>query len=370
MSGGAVTGITIATQGTGYTSAPTVYITDGSGQGVAGSGAAAVVNGIIMTGFALNSPGFDYASPTVSFSGGGGSGATATATSVTGLTLNSNRGISLTANGGTLDQTAGTTLTIGGIISSSGSGTLNKSGFGTLLLNGANTYTGATAINSGTLRIGSAERIPDGSAVTVAGGSTFDLQNNNETIGSLAGSGSVTNVGLLDAGGDNTSTTFSGSISGSILRKSGAGKLSLAGSNSYSGGTSILGGTLSGSTIANLSTNSNFGTGNFSIANGATLEYLGFSGSTQPDYLAGKRRRNCFGEQYRSLSVNGVITARPLPKGLGTLTLRGANTYTGGTTVAAGMLNVAGRKCQARHGRRDGAGHDGRHCAHDSERCQ
>ncbi len=56
MSGGNVTGITITNQGSGYTSVPTVYITDGSGQGVAGSGAAAVVNGITLTGHRAQQP--------------------------------------------------------------------------------------------------------------------------------------------------------------------------------------------------------------------------------------------------------------------------------------------------------------------------
>ena len=128
--------------------------------------------------------------------------------------------------------------------------------------------------------IGSSERIPNGSAVTVAGGSTFDLQNFNETIGSLAGSGSVTNVGVLDVGVDNTSTTFSGVLSGSSLQKSGSGELPLTDSNSYSAARACSAGGFNSSTMANLGTNSNFGTGSFSIANGATLEYLGFSGTT------------------------------------------------------------------------------------------
>ena len=76
------------------------------------------------------------------------------------------------------------------------------------------------------------------------------------------------------------STSFSGVISGGSLQKYGSGKLTLTGANSYSGGTSILGGTLSGSSIANLGTNSNFGTGNFSIANGATLELISTSANT------------------------------------------------------------------------------------------
>ena len=128
------------------------------------------------------------------------------------------------------------------------------------------------------------------------------------------------------------------------MQKTGSGTLSLAGSNSYSGGTNILGGTLSGSTIANLGTNSNFGTGSFSIANGATLDYSGISGSTNRGISLGSGGGSVsVALNFGALSVNGVIGGSALTKsGPGALTLRGANTYTGGTTVDAGMLTVAG----------------------------
>ncbi len=80
----------------------------------------------------------------------------------------------------------------------------------------ANTYTGATTINAGTLALGAADRIADASAVTVASGATFNLGNFAETIGSLAGTGTVTKTGntarTLTVGGNNASTIFSGLI--------------------------------------------------------------------------------------------------------------------------------------------------------------
>ena len=115
-----------------------------------------------------------------------------------------------------------------------------------MLLSGANTYTGATAINAGTLQLGAANRIPDTSAVTVAGGATFDLNSFSEIVGSIAGAGNITlGTATLTAGGNNTSTTFSGPLSGTGgLTKAGTGVLTLSGANTYSGATTINGGTL------------------------------------------------------------------------------------------------------------------------------
>ena len=69
--------------------------------------------------------------------------------------LNSNRGISLGAAGGTVDVAGGTTLTYNGIAAGAGSLTLIDNG--TLLLGGANTYSGTTTISSGggTVQVGS-----------------------------------------------------------------------------------------------------------------------------------------------------------------------------------------------------------------------
>ncbi len=81
------------------------------------------------------------------------------------------------------------------------------------------TYTGPTLINAGTLRVGitsSTGGVPDLSPVVIGASGTFDFNgtaaSQTETIGSLAGSGTVlnsnTNAKTLAVGGDNTSTTF------------------------------------------------------------------------------------------------------------------------------------------------------------------
>ena len=61
----------------------------------------------------------------------------------------------------------GSTGSIVGIISGTG-GQLAKSGTGTLTLSGANTYTGTTTVNAGTLELSGGSAIADTGAVSIA----------------------------------------------------------------------------------------------------------------------------------------------------------------------------------------------------------
>jgi autotransporter-associated beta strand protein len=147
-------------------------------------------------------------------------------------------------------------------------GGLTKVGSGTLTLSGANTYTGPTAVNAGTLQAGAVNAFSSASAFTVASGATLDLAGFNQTIGSLAGAGSVTlGSATLTTNGDGSDTMFSGTISDSgRLVKVGGGTLTLSGNNSYQGGTILNAGTLAvGSSRA-------LGTGALTLADGTTLQ--------------------------------------------------------------------------------------------------
>jgi autotransporter-associated beta strand protein len=127
-------------------------------------------------------------------------------------------------------------------------------GTGTQALSEANTYSGATTINSGVLRAGVTNAFSANSAVTLANtaGTTLALNGFNNTIYSLAGGGATGgNVtlgsGTLTTGDTNATTTYAGVISGTFgggLIKVGTGTFTLSGANTYIGATTINAGTL------------------------------------------------------------------------------------------------------------------------------
>ena len=158
--------------------------------------------------------------------------------SVTG-TLGSGTYAGNIANSGTLAMGSSSNQTLSGIVS--GTGSLTKSGSGTLTLNGTNTYTGATTISAGTL---SASSLADTTAVSVASGATYKLDQ-NDTVASIAGAGNINlqDKTLTSAGA--SITNFSGIISGTGgFTLTGSNNLTLSGANTYSGTTHINGGGL------------------------------------------------------------------------------------------------------------------------------
>ncbi|MBL0923977.1 MAG: autotransporter-associated beta strand repeat-containing protein, partial [Sphingomonadaceae bacterium] len=193
----------------------------------------------------------------------------------------------------------------------SGSGKLTQAGSGTLTLTGANSYSGGTIISGGALQIG------------------------NGGTGGTLGTGSLSNNGALIFNRSNA-LTVGNTISGTgTLTQAGTGTLTLTGSNSYSGGTIVAAGTL------RLGSDSAAGTGVItttgsviSYANGITINnpILIASNTTQLDVQGSD-----------AATQGGIISEtggpRPLEKiGTGSLTLTGANSFTGLTTISAGTL--------------------------------
>jgi uncharacterized repeat protein (TIGR01451 family) len=140
-------------------------------------------------------------------------------------------------------------MTISGPISGSGTfrtGTATAANLGIVVLtNSANNFSGPTEItlspsstSAGTLRLGAGDVIPNTSAVTVTSPRRLDVAGQLETIGSLTGDGAVLlgAGGVLTVGGDNSSTTYAGVMSGTgaaKLVKMGSGTLTLNAANTH-----------------------------------------------------------------------------------------------------------------------------------------
>lgn len=172
-------------------------------------------------------------------------------------TLANGRGFKL-AGASTIDVADATMTTLQGVVADGASaGTLNKNGAGTLLLSGTNTYTGATNVNGGTLRAGSAGAFGASTAFTVGAGATLDLNGFNRTFGSLSGAGAVTGANSTISGTfapGNGTPTSSMAITGNLAFQAGAQYLLQVNPATASfatvTGTATLGGANVGATFA------------------------------------------------------------------------------------------------------------------------
>ncbi len=139
--------------------------------------------------------------------------------------------------------------------------------------------------------------------------------------------------------GDSYNLTLTNVSGSKALNKTGYGTLTLAGANSYTGATTISAGTLA-LTAENSIASSASVTNNGAITMGAaqTLNNLSGSGSVDNGGYALTLNNNVASEFAGVVSGEGAL----VKNGNETLTLSGANVYTGGTTINAGTLKVAG----------------------------
>jgi autotransporter-associated beta strand protein/autotransporter passenger strand-loop-strand repeat protein len=179
-------------------------------------------------------------------------------------------------NNANLTITGGTELV--NIIS--GNGSLTKADSGLSILWSSNSYTGATVVEAGSLRLDGSGSLSASTTLQVASGTLFSATgvfktSNNLTLAGLTGAGEVFNkAGILTVNKSSGTDVFSGVISGGTgLTKSGAGNLRLSGINTYSNTTTVNAGVLevaSGGSIASSSA---------TVNSGGTLDVDGTAGA-------------------------------------------------------------------------------------------
>ena len=230
---------------------------------------------------------------------------------------------------------------------SGGSFSFTKTGAGTLSLTAANTYTGDTVVSEGELRLTGTGRLSDSSLLSVASGASAFI-GASDTIKGLSGAGTVSISNTVNLTVSNSAIdTFSGAITNAGgLVKVGAGTQELTGTtNSYSGTTTVGGGVLRVSTLANSAASSSIGSGSSVIlTNGGVLDYTGSTVTIDRGFALSSGNGGIgVSNAATDLTLSGAITGTGnlIKSGLGTLTLTGANTYNGATTVSAGTLELA-----------------------------
>jgi fibronectin-binding autotransporter adhesin len=234
------------------------------------------------------------------------------------------------------------TINIGAVATVNGSGIDNLSGNiqtimvggpsmseGTLYMARSSDFTGGrtdVVLSSGLFQIAQSANATNANAIVNGGRIVVSTEIGSATLGALSGTGTVSSgpsngeltPQRLTIGELNLSTTFSGTLteSSSILSliKAGTGTFILTGANNYTGTTTISAGALQ-------------------IGDGGTVGSLGSGGV---DLTNGKLVFN----RNDAITVANVIsgTGRLVQSGAGALTLSGANTYAGGTTINAGTV--------------------------------
>ncbi len=266
----------------------------------------------------------------------------------------------------TLDIASGTNTYVGSIGRSGGNNlALVKTGEGVLELSGANTYTGATAVHNGTLRIGADNALPTSTTVTLGldasdNSALLDLNGFNQQLAGLVRTGlaaAETNVFNSDTSTESTLTLTGGNFAGVIgrdggdnlgLTKIGTAQLQLSGANTYTGATVIGAGNIRAGVLADFGSPSTFGRGTADTpivlgsagGNQGSIWYTGGNVAINRTFHVADCGSGSIGAASGSITLNGAVEGgsagsnmRFSSQGSSTMTLNAENTYLGTTHI-------------------------------------
>lgn len=232
-----------------------------------------------------------------------------------------------------------TTVTVGDQDITTGRTSLTKSGTGTWVLSGANTFTGGSIINGGTLRLTNTAALQNSSQVNINNGSnagTLELATDaafatfpvigggSGAEGTIVSNRATSGAGLTHVLGEAFFGTNSYNFTSGTNVTSGTGGISFT--------TVDLSGGVNGTTIFNPTTANLTIVGGVTIPSGGTTKTLNLGGASTGNTIGG-------------VISNGIGTLSLTKSNTSTWTLSGlsaitANNYSGSTTIEDGTLRI------------------------------